>query len=179
MKTKKTYTTYIPGFNGFLSPRFGIQANRIQISSWRNPTLINYDSNSIDSVYSYDFFDKSKSFKAINGENNLIKNFENDTLKDINFFRLNTFINSFSNLKVERFLSDSFKIPLSNPYKKIIIYSKENTDSVIFHKITNKIDLDTNSYKIKRKYVIKNNKEISIVQDYVFNKVLINIDDFK
>ena len=178
LKTKKTYSTHIPGFNGFLSPRFGIQANRIEINNWRNPTLIDYKPNFIDSIYSYNFSNSAKSFKLICGKENNIKNYQNETIKDINFGTLNLFLNTFTNLNIEKYLNDSLKNNMCNPYKKLIIYSKSNIDSLVFYKLNSEQDDDTKNYNIKRKIVIKNNEDICLVQDYVFNKVLINIDDF-
>ena len=177
-KTKKTYSTHIPGFNGFLSPRFGIQANRIEINNWRNPTLINYQPNLIDSIFSYNFSNSAKSFKLICGKENNIKNYQNEIIKDVNFGTLNLFRNSFTNLNVEKYLNDTLKNNLNNPSKKLIIYTKNNIDSLVFYKINSEQDDDTNDYNIKRKIAIKNNEDICLVQDYVFNKVLINIDDF-
>ena len=178
LKTKKTYSTHIPGFNGFLSPRFGIQANRIEINNWRNPTLINYQPNLIDSIFSYNFSNSAKSFKLICGKENNIKNYQNEIIKDVNFGTLNLFLNSFTNLNVEKYLNDTLKNNLNNPSKKLIIYSKNNIDSLVFYTINSEQDDDSNDYKIKRKIAIKNNEDICLVQDYVFNKVLINIDDF-
>ena len=178
LKTKKTYSTHIPGFNGFLSPSFGIQANRIEINSWRNPTLIDYKPNFIDSIYSYNFSNSAKSFKLICGKEKNIKNYQNKTIKDINFGNLNLFLNSFNNLNVEKYLNDSLKNNLSNPYKKIIIYSKNKIDSLEFYTLNSEQDDDIKNYNIKRKIAIKNNEDVCLVQDYVFNKVLINIDDF-
>lgn len=178
LKTKKTYSTHIPGFNGFLSPRFGIQANRIEINNWRNPTLINYQPNLIDSIFSYNFSNSAKSFKLICGKENNIKNYQNEIIKDVNFGTLNLFRNSFTNLNVEKYLNDTLKNNLNNPSKKLIIYSKNNIDSLVFYSINSEQDDDNNDYNIKRKIAIKNNEDICLVQDYVFNKVLINIDDF-
>ena len=178
LKTKKTYSTHIPGFNGFLSPRFGIQANRIEINNWRNPTLINYQPNLIDSIFSYNFSNSAESFKLICGKENNIKNYQNEIIKDVNFGTLNLFRNSFTNLNVEKYLNDTLKNNLNNPSKKLIIYSKNNIDSLVFYTINSEQDDDSNDYNIKRKIAIKNNKDICLVQDYVFNKVLINIDDF-
>ena len=177
-KTKKTYSTHIPGFNGFLSPRFGIQANRIEINNWRNPTLIDYQPNLIDSIFSYNFSNSAKSFKLICGKENNIKNYQNEIIKDVNFGTLNLFRNSFTNLNVEKYLNDTLKNNLNNPSKKLIIYSKNNIDSLVFYTINSEQDDDSNDYNIKRKIAIKNNEDICLVQDYVFNKVLINIDDF-
>ena len=178
LKTKKTYSTHIPGFNGFLSPRFGIQANRIEINNWRNPTLINYQPNLIDSIFSYNFSNSAKSFKLICGKENNIKNYQNEIIKDVNFGTLNLFLNSFTNLNVEKYLNDTLKNNLNNPSKKLIIYSKNNIDSLVFYSINSEQDDDSKYYNIKRKIAIKNNEDICLVQDYVFNKVLINIDDF-
>ena len=178
LKTKKTYSTHIPGFNGFLSPRFGIQSNRVEINNWRNPTLIDYKSNLIDSIYSYNFSNSAKSFKLICGKENNIKNCQNETIKDVNYGSLNLFLNSFTNLNIEKYLNDSLKNNLINPYKKLIIYSKNNIDSIVFYTLNGEQDDDANNDNIKRKIAIKNNEDICLVQDYVFNKVLINIDDF-
>ena len=178
LKTKKTYSTHIPGFNGFLSPSFGIQANRIEINNWRNPTLIDYQPNLIDSIFSYNFSNSAKSFKLICGKENNIKNYQNEIIKDVNFGTLNLFLNSFTNLNVEKYLNDTLKNNLNNPSKKLIIYSKNNIDSLVFYTINSEQDDDSNDYNIKRKIAIKNNEDICLVQDYVFNKVLINIDDF-
>ena len=79
---------------------------------------------------------------------------------------------------VEKYLNDTLKNNLNNPSKKLIIYSKNNIDSLVFYTINSEQDDDTNDYNIKRKIAIKNNEDICLVQDYVFNKVLINIDDF-
>ena len=178
LKTKKTYSTHIPGFNGFLSPRFGIQANRIEINNWRNPTLIDYKPGLIDSIYSNNFSNSSKSFKLICGKENNIKNYQNKTIKNVNYGTLNLFLNSFTNLNVEKYLNDSLKNNLINPYKELIIYSKNNIDSIVFYTLNSEQDDDTKNYNIKRKIAVKNNEDICLVQDYVFNKVLINIDDF-
>tara|TARA_B100001115_G_C15807054_1_gene399703 strand:+ start:77 stop:1033 length:957 start_codon:yes stop_codon:yes gene_type:complete len=178
LKTKKTYSTHIPGFNGFLSPRFGIQANRIEINNWRNPTLIDYKPSFIDSIYSNNFSNSSKSFKLICGKENNIKNYQNKTIKNVNYGTLNLFLNSFTNLNVEKYLNDSLKNNLINPYKELIIYSKNNIDSIVFYTLNSEQDDDTKNYNIKRKIAVKNNEDICLVQDYVFNKVLINIDDF-
>ena len=178
LKTKKTYSTHIPGFNGFLSPRFGIQANRIEINNWRNPSLIDYKPSLIDSIFSYNFSNSAKSFKLICGKKNNIKNYQNEIIKDVNFGTLNLFLNSFTNLNVEKYLNDTLKNNLNNPSKKLIIYSKNNIDSLVFYTINSEQDDDTKNYNIKRKIAVKNNEDICLVQDYVFNKVLINIDDF-
>ena len=178
LKTKKIYSTHIPGFNGFLSPRFGIQDNRIEINNWRNPTLINYQPNLIDSIFSYYFSISAKSFKLICCKENNIKNYQNEIIKDVNFGTLNLYLNSFTNLNVEKYLNDTLKNNLNNPSKKLIIYSKNNIDSLVFYTINSEQDDDTYDYNIKRKIAIKNNEDICLVQDYVFNKVLINIDDF-
>ena len=163
---------------GFYLPRFGIQANRVEINNWRNPTLIDYKSNLIDSIYSYNFSNSAKSFKLICGKENNIKNYQNETIKDVNYGSLNLFLNSFTNLNIEKYLNDSLKNNLINPYKKLIIYSKNNIDSIVFYTLNSEQDDDANNYNIKRKIAIKNNEDICLVQDYVFNKVLINIDDF-
>ena len=75
-------------------------------------------------------------------------------------------------------LNDTLKNNLNNPSKKLIIYTKNNIDSLVFYTINSEQDDDSNDYNIKRKIAIKNNEDICLVQDYVFNKVLINIDDF-
>ena len=48
------------------------------------------------------------------GKENNIKNYQNETIKDINFGTLNLFLNSFANLNIEKYLNDSLKNNMSN-----------------------------------------------------------------
>ena len=89
-----------------------------------------------------------------------LKNYQNETIKDVNYGSLNLFLNSFTNLNIEKYLNDSLKNNLINPYKKLIIYSKNNIDSIVFYTLNSEQDDDANNYNIKRKIAIINNEDI-------------------
>ena len=54
-----------------------------------------------------------------------------------------------------------------------------NTDTLkIYHILNNsKQNNDELNFNVNRKYAILNNKQLMLIQDYVFNKVLININE--
>ena len=177
LKTKKSYSCYIPGFNGFLSPSFGIQANRVNVKNWRDPLLISKNKNQIDSIISINLINSKQSFKLINNKNLDLIDLSTNSVIENDKISSKQFINSFSNLNVEQFLDDSLKLKLTSPIKSLKIYHSGKVDSILFYSIIGAND--SNNYKIKKKYAIKNSSEVSLVQDYVFNKVLININELK
>ena len=47
---KNPYVVHIPGFNGFLSPRYGIQGYELDINNWRDNTVFEIDSENIKEI---------------------------------------------------------------------------------------------------------------------------------
>jgi len=172
--TSKPFEVHIPTHNGFLSPRFGIQNNSLDINSWRSHSIFNYKQNSIKMIkylsnndnYSYTLF--TNPLQLLNYKNELI------SMDSSNVFKL---LNSFTSINCESFKNNINEFKYLKFDECLII----NSDTLKVYHISN----DSNSAKdelnfnVSRKHAILNNKELILIQDYVFNKVLININDLK
>ena len=170
--SKKPFVIHIPSFNGFLSPRYGIQSNEVDIMNWRSNIVFNLSLQQIKYIKYTDFHDSTNSyilninpFKLINSEKKSIP-FKNNKI-----IRL---LNNFKNLNCEAFKYDKIKINSTTQIEELIV----NSDTLRTYKIS---DLDykkkEDNFTVERKYATLNNKELMLIQDYVFNKVLINIDE--
>ena len=170
----KPFEVHIPTHHGFLSPRFGIQNNSLDINSWRSHNIFNYQKNSIKMIkylsnndnYSYTLF--TEPLRLLNYKNELI------SMDSSSVFKL---LNSFTSLNCESFKNNIHDFTDLIPDECLII----NSDTLKVYHISN----DSNSsndelnFNVNRKHAILNNKELILIQDYVFNKVLININDLK
>ena len=166
------YVTHIPAFNGFLSPRYGIQANIIDINSWRSNTVFNIQMESINKIQYTNKKDSTQSY-TISRNPLIVKDFEGKEIKHNNQ-KVLKLLNSFQNLNCEKFKADKFKIKYIDILDELII----NTDTLRTYSISeNKIKSKEENFTVKRKYATKNSGELMLIQDYVFNKVLININE--
>ena len=172
--TSKPFEIHIPTHHGFLSPRFGIQNNSLDINSWRSHNIFNYQKNSIkmikylsnDDNYSYTLF--TDPLRLLNYKNELI------TMDSSSVFKL---LNSFTSLNCESFKNNINDFKDLIPDECLII----NSDTLKVYHMSNDSNTanDELNFNVSRKHAILNNKELILIQDYVFNKVLININDLK
>ncbi len=166
------FVMHIPSFNGFLSPRYGIQGNSIDISSWRSNNVFNL---SMEEIYYIKYTDILNHQNSYCLETNPIKLF-NSNKKPIQFNteRVLRLLNSFEDLNCETFKKDKSKIDFNKQIEELII----NLDTLRIYEASNlgKKSKETN-FNVDRKYAILNNNEPMLIQDYVFNKVLISISE--
>jgi hypothetical protein len=170
--SKKPFIIHIPSFNGFLSPRYGIQGNSLDIKNWRSNTLFNLSSGAINHIKYTDhlipensYFLRTNPFKVINSKNKSVP-FNNKKI-----LRL---LNSFKNLNCETFKKEKNKIDLGTQLEELVV----NFDTLRTYKISNSdIKTKEDNFTVGRKYATLNNGELMLIQDYVFNKVLINITE--
>ena len=172
------FVIHIPGFNGFLSPRFGIQGYEIDPTSWRNNTIFKILSEDINEISLNDFENINNSFvikrnplALVDSENNLLK-------YDIN--KITDYFNNFSNIECEKF--KGFDIDLSNEKQLYQLTIKHNNKSEIldvfsFSKKNN--NSNQSEPNVERMYAVLNNGEYMLIQKYVFNKVFISIEDLE
>ena len=172
------FVIHIPGFNGFLSPRFGIQGYEIDPTSWRNNTIFKILSEDINEISLNDFENINNSFlikrnplELVNSENNLLK-------YDIN--KITDYFNNFSNIECEKF--KGFDVDLSNEKQLYQLTIKHNNKSEIldvfsFSKKNN--NSNQSEPNVERMYAVLNNGEYMLIQKYVFNKVFISIKDLE
>ncbi len=170
--SKTPHVVHIPFFNGFLSPRYGIQGNTLNLNNWRSNLVFNLSFEDITKIKYTDYFNDSNSYflttKPLKLFNTRKKNVEIDNNK---VFHL---LNSFKNLHCEAFKERNDSINLIDPLEQLIV----NDDTLRTYKIsTLNINNDGEKFNVSRKYATINNGELMLIQDYVFNKVLINISD--
>ena len=87
------------------------------------------------------------------------------------------FLNAFKQLNCESFKDEEKKIELATPLHELIV----NNDTLRTYAIGNgKLIKDKeDNFTVKRMHATLNNGELMLIQDYVFNKVLITIDQLQ
>lgn len=170
--SERPFVMHIPSFNGFLSPRYGIQGNTINISSWRSNTVFNLSMEDINYIKYTDILNKKNSYCLETKPIKLINSIEEST--PFNTQRVLKLLNSFENLNCETFKQDKSKIDFTKQIAEIIV----NFDTLRIYEMSNleRKNKETN-FTVDRKYAIMNNSEPMLIQDYVFNKVLISITE--
>ncbi|MAW21067.1 MAG: hypothetical protein CMD16_01555 [Flavobacteriales bacterium] len=172
--TKEPYVVHIPSFNGFLSPRYGIQGNILDVNSWRSNNVFNLEFDDINYIRFTDFLNNKKSYSLSKKPITLRDyNYELVGFKKNNVLKL---LNSFENLNCEAYKKDKNKIDFTTPLEELIV----NSDTLRTYKMS-KIDTKSkeDDFTVERKYATLNSGELMLIQDYVFNKVLINITELK
>ena len=172
------YVVHIPGFNGFLSPRYGIQGYELDINNWRDNTLFEIESEYINEISLYNYENKKESFKIINKPLRLLNNDSVST--NYNIDKIIEYFNLFSKIECERY--KGFDVDLSSErllYKLNIKY-KNNDDILDVYSFSKRNNNKNQSEpNVERFYARLNNGEVMLIQKYVFNKVFISINDLK
>ena len=173
--SKTPFIVHIPSFNGFLSPRYGIQGNKISEKDWRTTNIFSLKAEKIASVMINHIQQPEKSFTLTTGSMILLNNLGNE----VSFNQENTlqFLNVFKLLNCESYKDDKEKIVFATPLHELIV----NNDTLRTYAIGNgKLVKDKkDNFTVKRMYATLNNGELMLIQDYVFNKVLITIDELQ
>ena len=170
----KPFVAHIPAFNGFLSPRYGIQNNILDVINWRSNNVFNFKSKAINSIVYTDYLNEKNSYHLLTQPFKLI----NSTLQTvpINNKVAMKLINSFEGLNCESFKIEKDMINFATMLEQLVVnFDTLRTYSISDSEVKNK----ENNFTVERKYATLNNGDLMIIQDYVFNKVLINIDELK
>ena len=86
------------------------------------------------------------------------------------------FLNAFKLLNCESYKNEKEKIEFAIPLHELIV----NNDTLRTYAISDKLIKDKeDNFTVKRMYATLNNGELMLIQDYVFNKVLITIDQLQ
>ena len=172
------YIVHIAGFNGFLSPRYGIQGYELDINNWRDNTVFKINTELISEISLIDLQENNKSFTIKTKPLLLIDVNNNDIKYDLD--KVIKYLNNFSQLNSENFKGND--IDISNEkliYRLKIIHN--NKVDVLEAYTFSKINNNSNNSKpnVERMYARLNNGEFLLIQNYVFNKVFISIDELK
>ena len=171
--SKRPFIVHIPSFNGFLSPRYGIQGNTLDITNWRSHIVFKLAKDSIKQIKYTDLLNKENSF-LLTAKPLELFNSEKELLP-INKQKTLTLLNNFKSLSCETFKKDKAKIKDAIQLEELVV----NTDTLRTYSISNKTNAKSKekNYTVSRKYATLNNGDLMLIQDYVFNKVLINISE--
>lgn len=182
------FIMYIPGFDGYLTPRYFTDE-----SDWRNRNIFDHNPPLIKSVsivlpekdelsYTITQTDSNIYEIKLNKINRIIPNPDTVAIKQ--------FLAYFQNINYEALYKESGRtldsILTSSPMFIIQVTDKDNKSTTVklFAKEASeeKVDIDGKplKYDMDRLYAqINNNKELVIVQYYVFGKLLMEPDYFK
>ena len=177
-KSENPYIVHIAGFNGFLSPRYGIQGYELDINNWRDNTVFKIEIETIKKISVIDLQEKNKSFNIITKPLSLTDVNNNDIKYDLD--KVIKYLNNFSQLNSENFKGNN--IDISN--EKLIYRLKinhDNKEDILDTYTFSKTNNNSNNSKpnVERMYARLNNGEFLLIQNYVFNKVFISIDELK
>ncbi len=166
------FIMHIPGFNGYLAPRYGIQARILNERTWRSRVI--FDKSPIRNITLNYLNQPELSFSLISSPINLL-DFTGNII-DHNNNALIEYIKKFTNLQCESFKND---VDISNniPLHEIIV----NNDTLRTYQIAAKEEekKKEENFNVERMYATLNNGEVMLIQNYVFNKVLITINELK
>jgi hypothetical protein len=180
--SSKAFVMYIPGFNGFLAPRYNIDGSSVQLDLWRDRSLFKLNPDKIKSVEVINHDDSTKSYKISKLESGFLLN-QNNSTKTISTPFSEKYFKLFRKVNCEGFINNSTKkdsIISSKPFHTIIIDS-EQKDLVQFntyHKSPKREEyLDKDGLKLKYdpdRFFAYLNGDLLLIQFYTFNKLLLN-----
>ena len=168
------FIVHIPSFNGFLSPRYGIQGNKISEKDWRTTNIFSLKAENIAKVTLNHIQQTEKSFTLTTDSMALLNN--SGKAVSFNQEKVLQFLNAFKLLNCESYKDEKEKIEFATPLHELIV----NNDTLRTYAIAGKFIKDKqDNFTVKRMHATFNNGELMLIQDYVFNKVLITIDQLQ
>jgi len=168
------FIVHIPSFNGFLSPRYGIQGGKLSEKDWRTTTVFKLNSTDIKTISVNNIQKPEQSF-MLNTQPMALFNHERDKVS-LDQEKVLQLLNSFKLLNCESYKDNKEKIALTTPLHELIV----NTDTLRTYAIGKLIVKNKEqNFTVKRMYATLNNGELMLIQDYVFNKVLITISQLQ
>lgn len=184
--SSRAFVVYIPGFNGFLAPRYTIDGTSVGEDLWRDRTIFSYATKDIKSVRVINHDDASQSFK-MHRQDGYYSFTKNDVTKIIPESQGKEYFDLFKSVGSEGFMNDFSKkdsIFNSKPYYTLSITDQNgNIDSLVaYHKEPKREEyLQENGqkleYDVDRMYA-KLNSDLILIQFYVFDKILLRTPQF-
>ena len=170
------FIIHIPAFNGFLSPRYGIQGNKVNEKDWRSTNIFKLKHENINAISIKNFLQPKQSFTLINGPLALLDH--SGVEVDFNKEKVLQLLNAFELLNCESYKDEKEKIEFAIPMHELIVNNDTLRTYAIGDLHSAKKEKEEN-FTVKRMHATLNNGELMLIQDYVFNKVLITIDQLQ
>ena len=180
---EQPYIMHIIGFNGILGPRYGLQGQEVSATIWRDRNIFKLKAEEIKSLQLINEKGMDSSFTIKNERGNL-------TLFDFQQIEINSqqetllsYLNLFQNINCESFKDESVREKLVDEKKlyTFIIGHQNGMDSLSIYQMRDKEKPKTEAekYTVERMYATLNSGDIMLIQNYVFNKLLITIHELK
>ena len=169
----KPFVIHIPSFNGFLSPRYGIKGHKIDVVNWRSNKIFSLKSEEIENIKFTDLLNIKNSYQL--STNPLILSDYRSKKVNINKGSIFKLLNSFEKLNCETYKVKR-KIDFSTQLHELIV----NSDTLRTYKLSvGKEKAKEENFTVDRMYATVNNGDLMLIQNYVFNKVLITLNELK
>ena len=168
------FIMHIPSFNGFLTPRYGIQGKKLSEKDWRTTNVFKLKAEDITRVILNNIQKPEQSF-SLNTRSMILLNHQGNevSFKQEKVLQL---LNGFKLLNCESYMDEKEKIEFAPPLHQLIV----NNDTLRTYAIGGLIEKNKEEdFNVKRMYATLNNGELMLIQEYVFNKVLITIDQLQ
>lgn len=180
---KQPFITHIPGFNGNLGPRYGIQGQILDISTWRDKTIFQIPSEEISFISLIFSNYNDSSFSIIRKDNQLeLLDAKNNKIESQQAI-LQQYFSHFAHLNCEAIKDNSWKekaLQQKHLYTLVVGHHNKTDSLEIFQTHDNQQPIkEEDNYSVERMYAILNHQEPMLIQQYVFNKVLISIYDLQ
>ena len=180
---EQPYIMHIVGFNGILGPRYGLQGQEVNTTIWRDRNIFKLKAEEIKSLQLINEKGMDSSFTIRNERGNLtLFDFQQIKIKSQKETLL-SYLNLFQNINCESFKDESVREKLAEEKKlyTFIIEHQNGVDSLSIYHMRDKKRSKTEAekYTVERMYATFNSGDIMLVQNYVFNKLLITIDELK
>jgi hypothetical protein len=180
---EQPYIMHIIGFNGIMGPRYGLQGQEVNSIIWRDKNIFNLNAKEIISITLINERGQDSSFTIKNEDGNLL--LFNHQKKEVKAPKeaLFSYLNLFQNINCETFKQESVRGKLEESKKlyALIVAHQNRVDSLIIYQMRDKDRPKTEAekYTVERMYATLNSGDVMLIQNYVFNKLLITIDELK
>ena len=169
----KPFVIHIPSFNGFLSPRYGIQGQKLDVVNWRSNKIFSLKSEEIENIKFTDLSNIKNSYQL--STNPLILSDYTSKKVTVNKEAIFKLLNSFQKLNCETY-KVKWKIDFSTQLHELIV----NSDTLRTYQLSEgKEKSKEENFTVDRMYATVNHGDLMLIQDYVFNKVLITLNELK
>ena len=170
---QKPYIVNIPGFNGFLTPRYGVQVNNLDINSWKSTLIFKKPIKEINNISLINYLDSLKSF-SINNKKTILFDFRQNQV-EVSKNIIDNYVKECSKLNCESYRNNDKQKDFNKLLFELII----DTDTLKIYELdSNLLKYKEHNYNVKRMLGILNKHQHMLIQGHVFNNVLINIDEF-
>ncbi len=182
--SSRAFVVYIPGFTGFLAPRYNIDGSTVKTELWRNRSIFSYNKGSVQSVKVIYHEDSTKNYNISKKEQEYIIESKNKVAA-MDYILGDAYFDIFKSVNCEGYLNNmSYKDSVINsaPFRSVTV-TNTNGDAqtlVAYHKAPEREEYQDSDGQ-KRKYDVdrmfgKKDNDLVLIQFYTFDKIFLDID---